>query len=130
MRGQKFLQIIRSSSRAILHGQCVFIPGALLKASQHKNEESGEGWRFPNEILANLDSSFLRSIMRAGGSIILLPSCLLITCSDCQLSPLPTLFSALSYAHFASYIPTASVLFKICVCSDSSDLESAENCGV
>ena len=67
-RGQKVLQIIRSSSRAVLHGQCVFIPGALLKASQNKNEESGEGWRFPKEILPDLDSSFLWSIMSSGFS--------------------------------------------------------------
>ena len=53
----RFLQIIRSSSRAVLHGQCVFMPGALLKTSQNKNEESGEGWRFPKEILPDLDSS-------------------------------------------------------------------------
>ena len=72
-RGRKVLQIIRSSSRAVLQGQCVFIPGALLKASQNKNEESGEGWRFPKEILPDLDSSFLWSIMSAGGSITLLP---------------------------------------------------------
>ena len=72
-RGQKVLQIIRSSRRAVLQGQCVFIPGALLKASQNKNEESGEGWRFPKEILPDLDSSFLWSIMSAGGSITLLP---------------------------------------------------------
>ncbi len=55
------------------HGQCVFMPRALLKASQNKNEESGEGWRFPKEILPDLDSSFLWSIMSAGGSITLLP---------------------------------------------------------
>ena len=72
-RGRKVLQIIRSSSRAVLHGQRVFIPGSLLKASQNKNEESGEGWRFPKEILPDLDSSFLWSIMSAGGSIPLLP---------------------------------------------------------
>ena len=39
-----------------------------MKASQNKNEESGEGWRFPKEILPDLDSSFLWSIMSAGFS--------------------------------------------------------------
>ena len=43
-----------------------------------KNEESGEGWRFPEEILPDLESSFLWSIMGVGGSILLLPSCLLM----------------------------------------------------
>ena len=41
--------------------------------SQNKNEESGEGWRFPKEILPDLDSSFLRSKISAGGSKIMLP---------------------------------------------------------
>ena len=72
-RGRKVLQYTTPSSCAVLHGQCVFIPGALLKASQNKNEESGEGWKFPKEILPDLDSSFLWSIMSAGGSITLLP---------------------------------------------------------
>ena len=72
-RGRKVLQIISSPSRAVLQGQCVFMPGVLLKMSQNKNEESGEGWRFPKEILPDLDSSFLWSIMSAGGSITFLP---------------------------------------------------------
>ena len=53
--------------------------GRIFKSYfRSKNEESGEGWRFPEEILPDLESSFLWSIMGAGGSILLLPSCLLM----------------------------------------------------
>ena len=53
--------------------------GRILKSYfRSKNEESGEGWRFPEERLPDLESSFLWSIMGAGGSILLLPSCLLM----------------------------------------------------
>ena len=72
-RPEDFTNNTASKPRRFAWAMCILFR-ALLKVSQSKNEESGEGWRFPKEILPDLDSPFLRSKMYVGGSIILLPS--------------------------------------------------------
>ena len=96
-----------------------------------KNEESGEGWRFPEEILPDLESSFLWSIMGVGGSILLLPSCLLMIRSYFHALSLfgirlPLLFRSLFRFASVCFLP----FLEIFIFSDSSDRNNAGYCGM
>ena len=106
--------------------------GRIFKSYfRSKNEESGEGWRFPEEILPDLESSFLWSIMGAGGSILLLPSCLLM---------IRSYFHALSLFDICLLLPFRSLFrftsdcflpfLEIFIFSDSSDRNNAGYCGM